>query len=73
MKACQTHGNLRSPHSYVEEDDAFEDDSVCSLETTDCEGIVDCLKKSIKSEPLKLKQGMEQYSHQNTKEDIHTI
>ncbi|KAI9123573.1 hypothetical protein K1719_004873 [Acacia pycnantha] len=55
MKACQTHGNLRSPHSLVE-DDAFEDGSVCSLEMTDCEGIVDCIKKSITSEPPKLKR-----------------
>ncbi|KAF7840576.1 ubiquinol oxidase 4, chloroplastic/chromoplastic [Senna tora] len=53
MKACQTHGNLRSPHSCAE--DEFEDDSVCALQTTDCEGIVDCLKKSITSDPPKLK------------------
>uniref|UniRef100_A0A5B6ZC67 Ubiquinol oxidase n=1 Tax=Davidia involucrata TaxID=16924 RepID=A0A5B6ZC67_DAVIN len=47
MKACQTHGNLRSPHSYPE--DAFEDDSGCTLPQTDCEGIVDCIKKSAAS------------------------
>ncbi|XP_028779622.1 ubiquinol oxidase 4, chloroplastic/chromoplastic-like isoform X2 [Neltuma alba] len=59
MKACQTHGNLKSPHSHVE-DDASEDDPVCSLETTDCEGIVDCIKKSITSDPPKLKETMRQ-------------
>ncbi|KAG8385776.1 hypothetical protein BUALT_Bualt03G0080400 [Buddleja alternifolia] len=47
MKACQTHGNLRSPHSYTD-DDALEDDSECILPQTDCEGIVDCIKKSVK-------------------------
>lgn len=45
MRACQTHGNLRSPHSYSEEN--LEKDSVCVLPTTDCEGIVDCIKKSV--------------------------
>ncbi|CAK7351561.1 unnamed protein product [Dovyalis caffra] len=44
MKACQTHGNLRSPHSYPE--DALEDDTGCELPQADCEGVVDCLKKS---------------------------
>lgn len=53
MKACQTHGNLRSPHSYAE--DAFEDEPVCAIQTTDCEGIVDCIKKSISSDPAKAK------------------
>lgn len=52
MKACQTHGNLRSPHSYAE-DDGDNDDSVCTLEA-DCEGIVDCIKKSVASNPAKL-------------------
>jgi ubiquinol oxidase len=49
MKACQTHGNLRSPHSdvVVIEDD----DSECALPNADCEGIVDCLKKSVSSPP----------------------
>ncbi|TKY72210.1 Ubiquinol oxidase 4 [Spatholobus suberectus] len=50
MKACQTHGNLRSPHSYAEDDDG----SVCALEA-DCEGIVDCIKKSVTSNPAKVK------------------
>uniref|UniRef100_A0A0R0G686 Ubiquinol oxidase n=1 Tax=Glycine max TaxID=3847 RepID=A0A0R0G686_SOYBN len=50
MKACQTHGNLRSPHSYAEDDDS----SVCALEA-DCEGIVDCIKKSVASNPAKVK------------------
>ncbi|KAL2341343.1 hypothetical protein Fmac_009283 [Flemingia macrophylla] len=50
MKACQTHGNLRSPHSYTEDDDG----SVCALEPG-CEGIVDCIKKSVTSNPAKVK------------------
>ncbi|KAJ0989554.1 hypothetical protein J5N97_007910 [Dioscorea zingiberensis] len=52
MKACQTHGNLRSPHSNTDtitntntEED--EPDSGCSLPETDCEGIIDCVKKSL--------------------------
>ncbi|KAK6149722.1 hypothetical protein DH2020_017247 [Rehmannia glutinosa] len=45
MKACQTHGNLRSPHSYPVE--SWENDSGCNLAQTDCEGIVDCIKKSV--------------------------
>ncbi|CAK9181696.1 unnamed protein product [Ilex paraguariensis] len=45
MKACQTPGNLRSPHSYP--DDAFEDDSGGILPQADCEGIVDGVKKSV--------------------------
>ncbi|KAL5578731.1 hypothetical protein UlMin_011173 [Ulmus minor] len=45
MKACQTHGNLRSPHSYLE--DEFNDEPACEVPQTDCEGIVDCLKKSV--------------------------
>ncbi|GAU29897.1 hypothetical protein TSUD_379870 [Trifolium subterraneum] len=52
MKACQTHGNLRSPHSYAEAEG--DDESVCSIET-DCEGIVDCIKKSVTSNPAKVK------------------
>lgn len=51
MRACQTHGNLRSPHSYAEDDD---DDSVCTPEAG-CEGIVDCIKKSVTSNPAKVK------------------
>ena len=47
MRACQTHGNLRSPHSYPE--DASEDDSQNVLHEADCEGIVDCIKKSVTS------------------------
>lgn len=45
MKACQTHGNLRSPHSY--EEDGFEDTPDCMIPEADCEGIVDCIKKSL--------------------------
>lgn len=58
MKACQTHGNLRSPHSYAlaSDEGGLEDDSECILladETADCEGIVDCLKKSVTSSSQK--------------------
>lgn len=45
MKACQTHGSLRSPHT-----DPFpesEDDSGCPVPQADCVGIVDCIKKSV--------------------------
>ncbi|PIN09303.1 Ubiquinol oxidase [Handroanthus impetiginosus] len=49
MKACQTHGNLRSPHSYP--NDASEDDPGCILPQADCEGIVDCINKSVKQSP----------------------
>jgi len=52
MKACQTHGNLRSPHSYADAED--DDESVCTIEA-DCEGIVDCIKKSVTSNPAKVK------------------
>ncbi|XP_058758740.1 ubiquinol oxidase 4, chloroplastic/chromoplastic-like [Vicia villosa] len=45
MRACQTDGNLRSPHSYAEDDE-----SVCTLDAG-CEGIVDCIKKSVTSNP----------------------
>ncbi|CAN6236599.1 unnamed protein product, partial [Urochloa humidicola] len=44
MKACQTHGNLRSPHSTQ---DSLETDTECVTPENDCEGIVDCVKKSI--------------------------
>lgn len=47
MKACQTHGTLQSPHSNPEY--AFEDDLGCVLPEADCEGIVDCIKKSVTS------------------------
>lgn len=46
MKACQTHGNLRSPHS---DEASVKDDSECILPDAECEGIVDCLKKSVTS------------------------
>ncbi|XP_058070822.1 ubiquinol oxidase 4, chloroplastic/chromoplastic [Magnolia sinica] len=43
MKACQIHGNLRSPHS-----DALEEDDLgCVPPQADCEGIADCVKKSV--------------------------
>ncbi|KAH1065926.1 hypothetical protein J1N35_030913 [Gossypium stocksii] len=51
MKACQTHGNLRSPHSY--EEDGFEDTPDCMIPEADCEGIVDCIKKSLTSSQVK--------------------
>ncbi|MQM08446.1 hypothetical protein Taro_041299, partial [Colocasia esculenta] len=44
MKACQSHGKLQSPHSNPE---YTEDDSSCVLQQADCEGIVDCIKKSL--------------------------
>ncbi|KAL6573824.1 Ubiquinol oxidase 4, chloroplastic/chromoplastic [Orobanche hederae] len=45
MKTCQTHGNLRSPHSYTDDDD---DDPGCILPQADCQGIVDCIRKSLR-------------------------
>ncbi|PIA38130.1 hypothetical protein AQUCO_02800047v1 [Aquilegia coerulea] len=51
MKACQTHGSLRSPHTYTE--DSLEDDSGCAVDQPDCIGIVDCVKKS--ASPLQVK------------------
>ncbi|XP_050213827.1 ubiquinol oxidase 4, chloroplastic/chromoplastic [Mercurialis annua] len=51
MKACQTHGNLRSPHSYEEED--IDEAPGCVLPEADCEGIVDCIKKSLTPVPSK--------------------
>lgn len=45
MKACQTHGELRSPHSCLVEE--LENDSVSLLHPADCEGIVDCIKQSV--------------------------
>ncbi|KAA3489025.1 ubiquinol oxidase 4, chloroplastic/chromoplastic isoform X1 [Gossypium australe] len=50
MKACQTHGNLRSPHSY---EDGFEDTPDCMIPEADCEGIVDCIKKSLTPSQVK--------------------
>ncbi|KAF8769207.1 hypothetical protein HU200_006710 [Digitaria exilis] len=44
MKACQTHGNLRSPHSTP---NCLEADRECVIPENDCEGIVDCVKKSL--------------------------
>ncbi|CAL5014270.1 unnamed protein product [Urochloa decumbens] len=44
MKACQTHGNLQSPHSTQ---NCLETDTVCVTPENDCEGIVDCVKKSL--------------------------
>nr|XP_043612377.1 uncharacterized protein LOC122584224 [Erigeron canadensis] len=51
MKACQTHGNLRSPHSN-NGNFSSEDDLGCILPDADCEGIVDCMKKSITNQPI---------------------
>ncbi|XP_010928410.1 ubiquinol oxidase 4, chloroplastic/chromoplastic isoform X1 [Elaeis guineensis] len=44
MKACQTHGSLRSPHADL---NSLEDDSGCVASRADCEGIIDCVKKSL--------------------------
>ncbi|XP_038893742.1 ubiquinol oxidase 4, chloroplastic/chromoplastic-like [Benincasa hispida] len=55
MRACQSHGNLRSPHSYSESCPE-DDEPLCNLSEADCEGIVDCIKKSITfSHPVKQK------------------
>ncbi|KAK8916747.1 hypothetical protein KSP39_PZI023312 [Platanthera zijinensis] len=43
MKACQTHGNLRSPHSNA----GRPQDVECAVPTADCEGFLDCFKKSL--------------------------
>ncbi|XP_073297284.1 ubiquinol oxidase 4, chloroplastic/chromoplastic [Primulina huaijiensis] len=45
MKACQTHGSLRSPHSIG--DDECDDVTGCLAPQVDCAGIVDCVKKSM--------------------------
>uniref|UniRef100_A0A804M8L3 Ubiquinol oxidase n=1 Tax=Zea mays TaxID=4577 RepID=A0A804M8L3_MAIZE len=37
MKTCQTHGNLRSPHSTP---NCLEDDTECVIPENDCEGVV---------------------------------
>lgn len=59
MKVCQTHGSLQSPHSvYFSNSNADSDsdsdsssDSFCVVsEGADCEGIVDCIKKSFTSD-----------------------
>lgn len=54
MKACQTHGNLRSPHSYPV--DGFEDMPGCMIPEANCEGIVDCIKKSLTPSQVKQKE-----------------
>ncbi|XP_050369803.1 ubiquinol oxidase 4, chloroplastic/chromoplastic [Argentina anserina] len=51
MKACQTHGNLLSPHTLVE--DPLEVEAICVVPETDCEGIVDCITKSVATKPAK--------------------
>ncbi|GJR49700.1 ubiquinol oxidase 4, chloroplastic/chromoplastic [Tanacetum coccineum] len=56
MKACQTHGSLRSPHDVHSETVASEDDLGCILPDTDCEGIVDCIKKSVTASPVNQRQ-----------------
>lgn len=42
MKACQTDGNLCSPHSYP-----WEDDAGYIPPQADGQGTVDCIKKSV--------------------------
>ncbi|CAI0626030.1 unnamed protein product, partial [Linum tenue] len=57
MKASQTPGNLRSPHSYA--DDGSKEDELssgCMDTELHCEGIVDCLKKSVGPGLSKTKQ-----------------
>ncbi|GMJ15280.1 IMMUTANS, plastid terminal oxidase [Hibiscus trionum] len=56
MKACQTHGNLRSPHSY---EDGFDDMLDCTILEADCEGIVDCIKKSFTTNQVKQTEAVE--------------
>ncbi|CAI0467687.1 unnamed protein product [Linum tenue] len=57
MKACQTPGNLHSPHSYADEDsNEDESSSLCVDPELHCEGIVDCLKKSVGPGLSKTKQ-----------------
>lgn len=56
MKACQTHGNLRSPHSMQK---CLETDTECVIPEDDCEGIVDCVKKSLVSKEWLILIGME--------------
>ncbi|WOK99941.1 ubiquinol oxidase 4, chloroplastic/chromoplastic [Canna indica] len=48
MAACQTHGNLHSPHSNSNslKDDNYE----CTTSGADCEGIADCVTKSLTSQ-----------------------
>ncbi|XP_022142688.1 ubiquinol oxidase 4, chloroplastic/chromoplastic [Momordica charantia] len=50
MRACQSHGNLRSPHSYSESSPE-DDEPLCNLPEADCEGIVDCIKKAVTTSP----------------------
>lgn len=47
MKACQTLGNIQSPHASSESVSSEDDSGVA-----DCEGIVDCMKKSGTPDPL---------------------
>jgi ubiquinol oxidase len=44
MKACQTHGNLRSPHSTLNN---IETGAECVVPENECEGFMDCVKKSL--------------------------
>lgn len=44
MKACQTPGNLRSPHSTP---NCLEADTEYVIPENDREGIVDCVEKSL--------------------------
>ncbi|KAF3528065.1 hypothetical protein DY000_02037808 [Brassica cretica] len=47
MRACQTLGSLRSPHSVLEDEECDEESGCVIPEEAHCEGIVDCIKKSI--------------------------
>ncbi|KAK8601043.1 hypothetical protein V6N13_059217 [Hibiscus sabdariffa] len=52
MKACQTHGNLPSPHSY---EDGFEDMPDCMIPEADCVGTVNSVNKSFTTTQVKQK------------------
>ncbi|GJU61292.1 ubiquinol oxidase 4, chloroplastic/chromoplastic [Tanacetum coccineum] len=51
MKACQTHGNLSSPHAYREPVSSEEDMGHIQPDA-DSEGIVDSMKKSVTTSPM---------------------
>lgn len=60
MKACQTHGSLRSPHSHSEDASISMDEQVCTLPEYDCEGIADCIKKSLTDPKWRYREHLEE-------------
>ena len=64
MRACQTHGNLRSPHSYTKEEDV----TGCNLAEAGCERIIDCIKKSLASPQTPTKQDIEKGNEESARE-----